>query len=1024
MKKLFALLAIVAFLLPSCQKINDRLDAIDNRLDNIEGTQIASLQQQIDAINTTLPELKQMDAELKEYISNLQTTAAVLDEKIEDANDDIKELENALDEAIDDAEASNDVLKEELISQLNTAKADVLAQLQSTKTALEAELALINSTIATLQTKDAELEQKITALEEYVNSELKNTEDWASATFATLEQYNSVCDEIATIKQNIESITTSVTELEERLNTKIASDIATAVSTLDATIQTKVTEITTAYTTAISTAKEEITAAYTEAIATSIANLESSMKEWVNEQLTGYYTIAETDALLVALQKELEGQLAAQKGYLEELISNLSTELNSQIETLRSDLATAEGNIAENANNIADNASKILANSEAIAANSDDIANNEQLIANNKSLIEENATLIEENKGAITDADKKIAKNAETIAENAALIAQNATAINNNAQAVADNAAAIAQLRNDLASTKEELTEAYTEAIASAINTNNGVLRDEVAKEVATINARIDEEIDTINTTIATLTERVTTLENEITAIQDQIADLIGEIDNMKEDIANLLSRIQSISYIPTYSDGKVSVDYVADISQLSIDFEVSPKDAVIDLAKVWQDAVSLKAVYTQTRSISFVDMPIVSFESDATNGIISIVASGENLSEDFFTGSLEASVSLSISDGNNTFITDYLNLKANQVSLNKFTPPTNEIWYITTDEMVVAPRNSSRFGANLVSNIYENGRGVITFDNSITTIPAQAFFDENTLSDISLPASIHTINGEAFYNTSITSFVVPDSVEAITGNPLSCCKMLRNVYGKFTLDNNRIVVGNKLICVCCTGLEEYTIPQDIEIIGSGAFKYSTINKVVIPSHVKIIEVSAFRGCSNMSEVKLNYGLEQISNDAFYGAGINGTLIIPESVTYIGNGAFEYTQCKEIIFPQNLETISSFICNGSNVENITLPLNVKEIQHSAFYGTSIKEIHIPATIKKIGRDAFASWQLNNVYCAAINPPSIDVPVFDDEGIDENELITIFVPSESVDAYKSADGWSKYADYIVGYDFTE
>lgn len=38
MKKFFALLAIVALLLPSCQKINDRLDAIDNRLDNIEGT--------------------------------------------------------------------------------------------------------------------------------------------------------------------------------------------------------------------------------------------------------------------------------------------------------------------------------------------------------------------------------------------------------------------------------------------------------------------------------------------------------------------------------------------------------------------------------------------------------------------------------------------------------------------------------------------------------------------------------------------------------------------------------------------------------------------------------------------------------------------------------------------------------------------------------------------------------------------------------------------------------------------------
>ena len=29
---------------------------------------------------------------------------------------------------------------------------------------------------------------------------------------------------------------------------------------------------------------------------------------------------------------------------------------------------------------------------------------------------------------------------------------------------------------------------------------------------------------------------------------------------------------------------------------------------------------------------------------------------------------------------------------------------------------------------------------------------------------------------------------------------------------------------------------------------------------------------------------------------------------------------------------------------------------------------------------------------------------------------------IYVPRQSVDAYKSADGWKDYADYIVGYDF--
>ena len=201
MKKFFALLAIVALLLPSCQKINDRLDAIDNRLDNIEGTQIASLQQQIDAINTTLPQLKQMDAELKSYIESLQTTATGLQQQIIYIGEDIDDLEDALDQAISDAEDADNALKAELISQL-----------QSTKNELEAELTLINSSIETLTAADVELEQKITTLEEYVNTELKNTEDWVSATFATLEQYNSICTEVATIKQNIETLTSSITE--------------------------------------------------------------------------------------------------------------------------------------------------------------------------------------------------------------------------------------------------------------------------------------------------------------------------------------------------------------------------------------------------------------------------------------------------------------------------------------------------------------------------------------------------------------------------------------------------------------------------------------------------------------------------------------------------------------------------------------------------------------------------------------------------------------------------------------------
>lgn len=42
---------------------------------------------------------------------------------------------------------------------------------------------------------------KIAELKAYVDDELKNTKNWGSATFATLEQYQSLCDEVATLKE-------------------------------------------------------------------------------------------------------------------------------------------------------------------------------------------------------------------------------------------------------------------------------------------------------------------------------------------------------------------------------------------------------------------------------------------------------------------------------------------------------------------------------------------------------------------------------------------------------------------------------------------------------------------------------------------------------------------------------------------------------------------------------------------------------------------------------------------------------
>lgn len=677
--------------------LNTKIAAIESRLDKVEGD-IASIEEQIANINKSIEDLETTDTELNSYIENLQQTAESLQNALDATESKIAKIEETLEQLLADTGASNNPLKEELLQQLSVAKAEILSQLNATKAEIEQELQQINNTISALQTKDSELEKSLAELRAYVYSNINNqgSQDWADATFATLEQYNALAAEVATIKTQIQAITSSIADLETRLTQKINTDIADAVSTLNNDIQQKVKEITDAYTAAIAAAKKDITSAYTSAIQKAITDLEKSMKSWINEQFDDYYTIAEVDAKLDAAAAEFNSKLAAQKAYLEGLINSLSESLTKSInsnkslidalcndvDALQSSAAELAHDIAENATAIAANGQDILVNTEAIVKNIEDIAANKALIDKNKVAVEANAKLIANNEAAIkalresAEADiaknaSAIAKNAKAIADNSALIAQNATAISNNAAAVAQNSADILKLKQDLAAAQNDITEAYTAAIESAITALESGLQDKVAELVAeqieAANKLLEEELDAMSGTVGTFEERIAALEKDVKNIKIAIYNIQTDIANMQEQIETLINRIQSVTFVPDYADGKATMYYTNSSGRITagsatLRYEVRPASAANDMVAVWQSALSVQAVYTQTRSVGdFVSLTIES--ASAANGILTVIVSGSSLSDDYFRRQMSANVRLEISNGYNCLTSDYVNM-------------------------------------------------------------------------------------------------------------------------------------------------------------------------------------------------------------------------------------------------------------------------------------------------------------------------------------------------------------------------
>ena len=107
---------------------------------------------------------------------------------------------------------------------------------------------------------------------------------------------------------------------------------------------------------------------------------------------------------------------------------------------------------------------------------------------------------------------------------------------------------------------------------------------------------------------------------------------------------------------------------------------------------------------------------------------------------------------------------------------------------------------------------------------------------------------------------------------------------------------------------------------------------------------------------------KIKENTKVICNDAFWGCTSLSCIVIPNSVTYIGDDAFSMTALSSVVIPNSVTSIGKgTFWNCTFLSSIVIPNSVTSIEKQAFDGcTSLSSIVIPDSVTDIGESAFSS----------------------------------------------------------------
>ena len=163
---------------------------------------------------------------------------------------------------------------------------------------------------------------------------------------------------------------------------------------------------------------------------------------------------------------------------------------------------------------------------------------------------------------------------------------------------------------------------------------------------------------------------------------------------------------------------------------------------------------------------------------------------------------------------------------------------------------------------------------------------------------------------------------------------------------------------------------------------------------------------------SAMTSCTIGSCVTNISGNTFFNCSGLTSIYIPNNVISIGRNAFQY--CRSLTsarVPYGITAFNPQLFDGcKSLTNINIPDSVTFIGHNVFiHCENLENIVVPSGVTSIGQGCF--W-----YCYKLKTITIEPeipPIIDNGGAFDNTIEVFFVPSGSIDAYKTSVYWKQY-----------